>query len=322
MTNSKRNDIQILRAVAIIAVVLIHTCPNGMYQVWCRPFINFSVALFLFLSGYLTRTNYDNWGAFFKRRLTRVIIPYLLWTVIYSMPPIPSPTLLLKNIITSNATAHLYYIPVYIQFVLFTPLIIKLAKSRYRHIGWLIAPISLLIFSYPQLYTGRPMNAYLNMANDISCLNWFTFYYLGIILGNGIISRDLNTKSIGVLLLVSIILQIVEGYVLYRLGMSNCGTQMKITSLITSSLTCILAHNLLTAHKINIKNQLLLTIGKYSFGIYLCHILFIRLFKEFGFYQDIPYVINSAIVLALSVLLCLLCDKVLSPKLVKWIGIK
>lgn len=322
MTNTKRLDIQILRAIAIIAVVLIHTCPNGLYQVICRPFINFSVALFLFLSGYLTKTHYDSWTSLFKRRITRVVIPYLIWTIIYSMPPVPDPMLLLKNIITSNAAAHLYYIPVYIQFVLLTPLIIKLAQSRYRHLGWLIAPISLLIFYYPQLYTGRTLNAYLSMANDISCLNWFTFYFLGIILGNGIISHNFSTKSIGGLLLVSFILQIVEGYILYRLGVSNCGTQMKITSLITSTLACILAHTLLRTQRINIKNQLLLTIGKYSFGLYLCHILFIRILKRFVFYQDIPYVINSAIVLALSVLLCIICDKVLSPKIIKWIGIK
>ena len=197
-----------------------------------------------------------------------------------------------------------------------------LAKSRYRHIGWLIAPVSLLLFCYPQLYTGKPINAYVSMANDISCLNWFTFYYLGIVLGNGIVSRDFSTKSIGGLLLVSIILQIAEGYILYRQGISNCGTQMKITSLITSTLACILAHNLLKAKKINLKNQLLLTIGKYSFGIYLCHVLFLRLFKGFDFYQHIPYVINSAIVLALSVLLCFICDKLLSDRIVKWIGIK
>lgn len=322
MTNMKRDDIQILRAIAVIAVVLIHTCPNGLCQVWCRPFINFAVALFLFLSGYLTKMHYDSWASFYKRRLARVIIPYLIWTVIYSMPPLPSPSLLLKNLITSNATAHLYFIPVYIQFVLLTPLIIKLAKSRYRHIGWLIAPVSLLLFCYPQLYTGKPINAYVSMANDISCLNWFTFYYLGIVLGNGIISRDFSSKSIGGLLLVSIILQIAEGYILYRQGISNCGTQMKITSLITSTLACILAHNLLKAQKINMKNQLLLTIGKYSFGIYLCHVLFLRLFKGLDFYQHIPYVINSAIILSLSVLLCFICDKLLSDRIVKWIGIK
>lgn len=322
MANTRRNDIQILRAVAIIAVVLIHTCPQGVYQVLCRPFINFPVALFLFLSGYLTQMHYDKWKSLFERRVTRVLVPYLIWTFIYSMHPWPDPVHFLKNVITSNAAAHLYYIPVYIQFVLLTPLIIRLAKSRYRHIGWLITPISLLFFYYPQ-YAGRPLNGYLSMACDISCLNWFTFYYLGIILGNGIATRrDYNPQSVLVLLSISIILQILEGFVLYKLGAPNCGTQLKISSLLSSSLTCILAYTLLSKHRIQIKNGVLITIGEYSFGIYLCHILFIRLFKHFVFYQNIPYIINSAIILALSLLLCVTCDKVLSPRILRWIGIK
>ncbi len=57
----KNKEIQVLRAIAIIAVVLIHTAPTeGLYQVFIRPFINFSVPLFLFLSGYLTKSENDN----------------------------------------------------------------------------------------------------------------------------------------------------------------------------------------------------------------------------------------------------------------------
>jgi peptidoglycan/LPS O-acetylase OafA/YrhL len=322
MAQSKRKDIQILRAVAIMAVVLIHTCPDGICQVWCRPFINFAVALFLFLSGYLTKTSYDNWKSFFKRRVTRVLIPYLIWTIIYSWAVLPDLKILVTNIITSNAAAHLYYLPVYIQFIILTPLIVKLANSRYRHLGWIITPISLLTFYYPQYFAGKTLNGYLTMANDISCLNWFTFYYLGIILGNKILKPKFSLKITGVLLTVSIILQVIEGYALYKLGLNNCGTQLKLTSLLTSSLTCILIYTLLLEHKIQTKNQLLLTIGEYSFGIYLSHILFNRLAKEFAFYASIPYVVNSVLILALSLLLCIVCDRVLSPRICRWLGIK
>lgn len=45
--NSK---IQILRAVAIIAVVLIHTMPGKILAIIIRPFTNFAVALFLCLA--------------------------------------------------------------------------------------------------------------------------------------------------------------------------------------------------------------------------------------------------------------------------------
>ena len=84
---TRNNMIQIFRALSIIAVVMIHTTPLGAWQVFCRPFINFSVATFLFLSGYLTKIENDNWYVFCKKRIIRVIIPYIIWTILYTVLP-------------------------------------------------------------------------------------------------------------------------------------------------------------------------------------------------------------------------------------------
>ena len=46
--------LQVLRGLAIAAVVLIHCLPQCPATVALRSFLNFSVALFLFLSGFLT----------------------------------------------------------------------------------------------------------------------------------------------------------------------------------------------------------------------------------------------------------------------------
>lgn len=51
------NTIQLFRGLSIIAVVFIHNTPSGITQVFVRPFLNFSVGLFLFLSGFLTDPN-------------------------------------------------------------------------------------------------------------------------------------------------------------------------------------------------------------------------------------------------------------------------
>ena len=47
-------NIQLLRALGIIAVVGIHTCGGGTRGVVIRPFINYAVSIFIFLSGFLT----------------------------------------------------------------------------------------------------------------------------------------------------------------------------------------------------------------------------------------------------------------------------
>ena len=180
------------RGMAIIAVVMIHTTPAGQWQIFCKPFINFAVATFIFLSGYLTKTDNDNWPKFYTRRISRVLVPYLIWTVIYSIPDIRSAGLsaLLKNLLCANATTTLYYIFVYIQFVLLTPLLGKLAKSPYRHLGWLIAPLSVILFKYIQVFGGIEQSKHIQLFWNDACLGWFTFYYLGLLLGNRIIVQE------------------------------------------------------------------------------------------------------------------------------------
>ena len=77
--NTFSYKIQILRGLAIMGVVLIHNTPEGIAQVIYRPFINYSVGLFLFLSGLLT--SYQTLD--YKKRLKKVLISYVIWTMIY-----------------------------------------------------------------------------------------------------------------------------------------------------------------------------------------------------------------------------------------------
>lgn len=46
--------LQAVRGIAIAAVVLIHCLPQEAGSVAVRPFLNFAVAIFIFLPGYLT----------------------------------------------------------------------------------------------------------------------------------------------------------------------------------------------------------------------------------------------------------------------------
>lgn len=235
---NKNDTVQSFRAIAIIAVVMIHTTPEGVWAVCCRPFINFAVALFLFLSGYLTKADNNNYLAFCKKRIIRVAIPYVAWTILYNLPMLLHDGLsgiktLVSYLITGRGCFTFYYILIYIQFVLLTPLMFQMAKSKYRYIGWMIAPLSSLIFEYTVLFTGVPLNYHLTLAQSRCCLGWFTFYYLGLLLGNGIIDREFQLKSLLFFYALSLPLQIAEGYLFFSYGVADCGTQKKLTSLLT-----------------------------------------------------------------------------------------
>ncbi len=314
--------VQVFRALAIIAVVMIHTTPLGYYQVLCRPFINFSVATFLFLSGYLTKVENDNWGAFYKKRMVRVLIPYIIWTVLYTVSSRPIGQLPV-NLLTAQAAAPLYYIFVYIQFVLLTPLLGKLATSRFRFLGWFVAPISVIVFKYYWLLTGLEMNPYFSLIWSDACLGWFSFYYLGLILGNQIIEKNHSLRPLVLLYFSSILLQMAEGYGWLMLGEANCGTQLKLSSLLTSSLFLLVAYSILKSGRFDIRNRLLRMLGDYSFGIYLCHMMVIHVLNAFvPIYKSIPYPITSLAVVLLSLCCCYLGDSVLRDKYSRWIGLR
>ena len=325
MKVEKNYKIQILRAIAIFAVVFIHTCPTGEWQVFCRPFINFAVALFLFLSGYLTKTENDNWFDFFKKRIIRVIIPYIIWSILYSLANSLASGFDLKEIIvdliTTKSTGTLYYIYVYIQFVLLTPVLGKIAKSKYRWTIWLIAPISIIIFKYCSLLSGEPLNKFISVFWDVSCLGWMSYYYLGLLLGNKIIEKKFNTRKLCILYAISIPLQMLEGYGWLLLGDTNCGTQLKITSLITNILFLLISYQFIISDKLNLKNKLLIYIGNCSFGIYLSHIMVMNVLKQIDFYLALPYFINSIVVFAVTLICVIIGQKILGKRISKWFGL-
>lgn len=317
----KDERIQFLRAIAIIAVVMIHTCPLEMGQVLFRPFINFAVPMFLFLSGYLTKEQSGGWLSFYKRRISRVLIPYILWTVIYTLPS-SQPLTYCYNLLTTKACYTLYYIFVYIQFVLLTPLVFKLAKSSFNWIGWLISPIAIFIFKYPDFIWDIDYNKSILRLWSVSCLGWFTFYYMGIALRDKGASICAKTKVILILLLVSIFIQWGEGYLLLKQGLVNCGTTVKLSALLTSSLCILLSMSYIKSVKIKITNQTLILIGNYSFGVYLLHPLILEFANRLDFYRDIPFVLNSLIILCISLLLCCSVSKIAGRKLNQWLGLK
>lgn len=68
--------LQAVRGLAIAAVVLIRCLPQEAASVALRPFLNFAVAAFVFLSGYLTpKERAADAGAFLRRRIGKIAGP-------------------------------------------------------------------------------------------------------------------------------------------------------------------------------------------------------------------------------------------------------
>lgn len=126
--------------------------------------------------------------------------------------PAKIPVSFIKGLITANASAVMYYIFIYCEFTLLIPLIDKLARSKYKYFGFMIAPFEIIFIRLIPLILKITVSPYLNLLSSISCLGWFTYYYLGYMVGNKLIQISIQTKTIVTIWCVSIILQIMEGY--------------------------------------------------------------------------------------------------------------
>lgn len=289
--------IQLLRGLAIIAVVFIHNTPTGMSQVYLRPFMNFSVGLFLFLSGLLT--NFKKVSLL--KRLKKVLIPYFIWTLIYVTcsnitNPISIPISYAKALIKADAAAMMYYIFVYSEFMILLSIIDKLAHSKWKYLGFLIAPLEIIFMRTIPLVLDVELNKYIMIVRSLSCLGWFSYFYLGYLIGNNLIEVKLKTKMLSFFLIIAVLLQMLEGYWYLSMGEVNCGTQIKISSVLTGVIFALICYLFICSKK-KIKSKILHILGDYSFGIYFSHIAVMKVLVFIPYYVDVLFPIKVIIIL-------------------------
>lgn len=314
--------IQIVKAVAIVAVVMIHSDTEGLFGVGVRPFINFAVALFIFCSGYLTKLEQQNTKKFYVKRLIKVLVPYLLWSLVYTVAS-EDYSELYRNLLTAKASYQLYYIFVYAQFVILTPLICKLLESNYRWIGWLVSPISIIIIRYIFLLLGLELGF---PFPETIFVVWFSYYYLGLALGNNVFKYTLSHKTSIVMYAGTLVLSEIEGFVWYLYGNYDMATtQIRITSLLTSIVACFMAYLFISNTKIALKdnlfNKILVMIGDYSFGIYLAHILVRAVLRKIPGYGMLFFPVDSMVILIATTVCVIIGRKIAGEKFSKFAGL-
>lgn len=329
MVTKQDNYFQALRAVAIIAVVLIHSAGAGIrpiednetLEIIFRQFINYAVPMFLFISGYFVNKDAIS-SATIVKKLKRLLIPYFLWSGVgivlawnFGLKH------LIYTLLTGQAMAQLYFIVVFAQLVILTPLIVKTLGNKKLTVLMLLITPAFLVGCYSYYYIS---NRYIGFPyNALPFITWLMFYYLGILCKNSPKTRDIITKYIGLACLgyvVGIFLSIFEGLSIYHFDSSWFGfatSQIKISSFLTSFFLIWIAMYL--HGKIQIRSRLLVYIGNNSFGIFFIHILVMRLVSKTGVLSNITNqvayaTLNAAITIGVSLLLIFLAKKALGEK--------
>lgn len=321
ITNNMSSKIQICRAIAIIAVVVIHNCPTIEYSgIAIRCFVNFAVALFIFLSGYLTNFVNDNIKNFYKKRLLRVFIPYCIWSIVYT-------TVYNKwddfvfYFITGQCCGIYYFIIVYIQLTILVPWISKLIQSKYWKIGFLITPISIII---EYIYTLND-NTIAFPFNALFFVIWFIFFYLGMCIRNNRIIITISIKKCIFLFIIAYIIQLIETFLWHSGNYAMATSQIKLSVVLYSITISIIAYLWITKEtKIlcNRISKIFIMIGNYSFGIYLTHIaLMAVLGKTVYKFIDIIFPFNIVLIILIEVIGISFMIKFCGKKVCKYLGL-
>lgn len=321
ISENKSYKIQLLRGVAIIAVVAIHNAPDGLAQVWIRPFVNFCVGLFIFLSGLLScASKYKPW-----KRIKKIIIPYLIWTLIYIVggnlkTPMRIPISYLRALITGKAAMIMYYVFVYCELTLLIPLVEKLAKSKLKYLGLFISPLEIIIFRLLPIVFGIELNDNFITIRTLSCLGWFIYFYLGYLIGNNCVDFKLTTPELIFLLCLSCIFQISEGYLYYYMGEANFGTQLKLSSIMTGVFFVLLAYKYICLDRVY-KIKWLKLLGDYSFGIYFSHLAIQYVLVIIPFYSKFVIFPLNVIVVTVSTTICVYIGNKILGKYAKYLAL-
>lgn len=145
MDHSKKKtylySIDALRVIAILAVIVIHVSTKSMastgLDITIQPFslflnqaARFAVPLFFLISGFVLELNNKkglSFIEFFKKRASRIVIPFIFWSVVYALYANNFNATSLFNkkfldtLIFGTASYHLYFIPTLILFYIAFP---------------------------------------------------------------------------------------------------------------------------------------------------------------------------------------------------------
>lgn len=210
-----------LRAIACFMVILVHCIepfyyggPEGLYiaslsdALWITLLntpLRAAVPLFVMASSYLLVPVRSNLRTFFAKRIVRVFIPFLVWSLLYAVFPIPGSggsvdvfanlkSLLFNFVMTSSGHMWFIYmlIGVYLLMPMISPWLEKISRKEEKAFLWLWAFTTILPLLQPlaQKVTG---SAYL--WGECHWNTFGTFYYVSGFIGYVVLGHYMRVHA-------------------------------------------------------------------------------------------------------------------------------
>lgn len=323
MIDTKLQWPDILRALATIAVIVLHVTASLLISMesltdwWIgnivESSVRFSVPVFFMLTGALLFNKEYSIKIFLKKRFFRVIIPFVFWNIPYILFSLTLKVLHQEELdfskifvfsidqFKNGSSYHLWFVYTLVGIYLFIPIISKWIRNSshneilYFLIIWLIT----VLFTYPIL-------SFFKTKVDLSYFTGFLGYtVLGYYLTK--INFDSSKKKdfiAMILFFTGLIITIIGTYFLFKFKGEM--DELYYEYLTLNVLMCSIGVFLFIKDK-NIKNQYVLKflnlINKFSYGIYLVHVLILIFLTKLGI---TCFFINPFIGIPLTAVLCLM----------------
>lgn len=328
----------ILRGIAIIGVVLIHSLAilytadrDGALFLGAtvfRQLLNFSVPLFIFISGYFLYDKRvdtkEQYLSFVRKQCSKVLIPFVVWSLFYLLLYAiegASAKEIITKFLLFQAQVPFYFIALIIQYYLFLPFLKKLSTGSGLLIAGGISTLSCIAIYYFRFTTEVQLHTILSTGLFPI---WMVFFVLGLYLKKTGIKFKLG--GLISVALIGIILSIIETIGILKLtgNLSAAISQIKLSSFMFALVFIPLLMSLLSTKRSRVFEY----VGKISFGIYFSHMFFIKVVtKVLGVINetiDVPLPLQSVIIFivafSMSVLFALTTRKINKGIAIKYLG--
>lgn len=288
MQKSRDLSFDAFRGLAIIAVVAIHAIYLGgsAYKpgfLHYRQLLNFAVPAFFFMSGYWSSKNpiksLEDYKVFLTRRLSRLLVPYLFWSsILLGYSVIKTGDIngykTIFRLLTGGACMGYYFVIPLAQLYIITPLLQYINRKLYGY--GLILVLIFNIASLLVLYLSRLFNVIWHLPIALPFYSWIIYYEIGLFMGDRdkevLTAKKMRLCILSAILVSGLISVLEAAIILSKYDNPNFATSAaKYSSFLYS--VCVIFGFLFGREYFRHLPRLLSTIGCYSFGIYLIHVI-------------------------------------------------
>jgi surface polysaccharide O-acyltransferase-like enzyme len=311
VADPRLGNLNYLRAYAVALVVLVHASGPPLYafntvsrELWWTAnifdsFARTCVPLFVMLSGFLLLdpTKEESLGTFFRKRLAKVVIPYVFWSAMYFLwrSGFHQESLKLNKIfrefMDGTAYYHLTFMNIIVGLYLLTPILrayVRTADTATQTYAVALWFVLVGVFSCFTKVTGVPICSYLQVTS------LFLGHYLFGALCRRVpvqLSRKQIYAAVGlVLALTAATAELTFYYTKKSGGLLDAYFYAYIAPnvILMSMLSFVVLLQVCSSPKVTsqpVVSPLLRFVGATSFGIYLTHVFVLEMLARgtFGF---------------------------------------